>query len=259
MFISYPRLEQSVLLLLFLSIFSLGGRRSGPESLLFWDWQLSALRYCPSYPAGDLLVHPEGRWATSLRKHPLSKLWDYDAEEDGVAVRVTGWSTVAFQGQSVSWTNMKKDFIQSKDFSRSLVQSSPPSKVTRLLWDFWSWKPQDISCTASLANLDQCTAILRVQKSVFESSLCLWLLPIPSVFPLCTAVVRMPPLLGNLKGTEGLLLDASGAVLSSGLTCLDPSTSPQRAGAQILTNLVVLCWTHVLGDPKSVYSIPNAI
>lgn len=66
-------------------------------------------------------------------------------------------------------------------------------------------------------------------------------------------------LLGNLTGTEDLLLDAPGAVLYSGWTCLGPSASPQRAGAQTLTNLAVLCWTHVLGDPTSVHSIPNTI
>lgn len=57
-------------------------------------------------------------------------------------------------------------------------------------------------------------------------------------------------LLGNFKGTEGLLLDAHGAVMSSGWTCLGPSTSPQRAGALILTSLVVLCWIPLLRDPK---------
>lgn len=113
-------------------------------------------------------------------------------------MRVLSWSTVAFQVHFVSWTYMKKDCIESRDFSRSLVQSSAPSRVIKSgYYGVSGLENHKTSCTASLANLNQCTAVFGVQKFLFESSLCLSLLPMPSVFPLCTTVVRMPPFTGQ--------------------------------------------------------------
>lgn len=155
----------------------------------------------------------------------------------------------------------KQNCVESRYFSRSLVQPSAPSRVNR----------SDYYGISGLENHKMYPALpplpVWIGAQLFSGYKGFSLnLVCASHFSLCPVSSYCAVwwweclhLLGNLKGSEGLLLDAPGAVMSSGWTCLGTSAFPQRACALILINLVVLCWAPLLGNPKSVHSIPNTM